>query len=223
MAKDSGRNSSGVVVIGLGRFGSALALELVEQDIEVLGIDGRPKIVQDLAPLLTHVVVADSTDEQALRQLSVHEFDRVVIGIGNDVEASILTASLVLEMGVPDIWAKALSAPHARILTRLGVHHVVRPEHDMGQRVAHLVGGRMLDYIEFDEDFAMTKKSPPAAILGQPLGQTAVRSDHGVTVVAVKSRGGDFTYATENTVLHPTDLIIVSGTHHDIAKFSELE
>ena len=102
MAKDSGRNSSGVVVIGLGRFGTALALELVEQDIEVLGIDGRPKIVQDLATQLTHVVEADSTDEQALRQLSVHEFDRVVIGIGNDVEASILTASLVLQMGVPE-------------------------------------------------------------------------------------------------------------------------
>ncbi len=211
------------MVIGLGRFGSALALELVEQDIEVLGIDGRRKIVQELAAQLTHVVVADSTDEQALRQLSVHEFEQVVIGIGNDVEASILTASLVLEMGVPDIWAKAVSAPHARILTQLGVHHVVRPEHDMGQRVAHVVGGRMLDYIEFDEDFAMTKTSPPAAILGHPLGQTTVRSHHGVTVVAVKSRGEDFTYATENTVLHPTDLIIVSGTHDDIARFSELE
>ncbi len=223
MGKDSGRNSSGVVVIGLGRFGSALALELVEQDIEVLGIDGRPKIVQDLANQLTHVVVADSTDEQALRQLSVHEFDRVVIGIGNDVEASILTASLVLQLGVPNIWAKAISAAHARILTQLGVHHVVRPEHDMGQRVAHLVGGRMLDYIEFDEDFAMTKTSPPAAILGQPLGQTTVRSQYGITVVAVKPPGGDFTYATENTVLSPNDLVIVSGTHHDIAKFSELE
>ena len=139
----------------------------------MLGIDGRPKIVQELATQLTHVVEADSTDEQALRQLSVHEFDRVVIGIGNDVEASILTASLVLQMGVPNIWAKAISAAHARILTQLGVHHVIRPEHDMGQRVAHLVGGRMLDYIEFDEDFAMTKTSPPAAILGKP-----TRADH---------------------------------------------
>jgi len=129
----------------------------------------------------------------------------------------------VLQMGVPNIWAKAISAPHARILTQLGVHHVVRPEHDMGQRVAHLVGGRMLDYIEFDEDFAMTKTSPPAAILGKPLRQTTVRSEHGITVVAVKPPGGDFTYATEKTVVHPDDLIIVSGTLQDIARFSELE
>jgi trk system potassium uptake protein TrkA len=223
LAKDSGRNSSGVVVIGLGRFGTALALELEEQDIEVLGIDGRGKIVQDLATQLTHVVEADSTDEQAMRQLSVHEFDRVVIAIGNDIEASILTASVVLQMGVPNIWAKAVSAPHARILSQLGVPHVVRPENDMGQRVAHLVGGRMLDYIEFDEDFAMTKTSPPAEILGKPLGRTTVRSQHGITVVAVKPLGKGFSYATADTVLHQDDLIIVSGTHRRIAEFSQLE
>lgn len=145
------------MVIGLGRFGAALALELVEQDIEVLGIDRRPKIVQDLAPNLTHVVVADSTDEQALRQLPVHEFDRVVIGIGNDVEASILTASLVLQLGV----------------------------------------------------------NPS----GRPHRQVRARSDRCGREVP----GRDFTYATENTVLCPDDLIIVSGTHHDIAKFSELD
>ena len=171
MARNS--RTSGVVVIGLGRFGTALALELVDEGIEVLGIDGRPKIVQDLSGQLTHVVQTDSTDEDALRQLSVHEFDRVVIAIGNDVEASILTASLVLELGVPNVWAKAISAAHARILTRLGVHHVVRPEHDMGQRVAHLVAGRMLDYIEFDEDFAMAETIPPAMLLGRPL-----KADH---------------------------------------------
>ncbi len=210
-------------MIGLGRFGTALALELVDQDVEVLGIDGREKIVQELAGRLTHVVVADSMDEQALRQLSVHEFDRVVIAIGNDVEASILTASLVLQMGVPTIWAKAMSAAHARILTQLGVHHVVRPEHDMGQRVAHLVGGRMMDYIEFDEDFAMTKTTPPSMIVGKPLRHTPVRTHHGVTVVAVKPRDRAFTYATPNTVLQKDDVIIVSGTLRDIERFSELE
>ncbi len=207
----------------MGRFGSSLALELMEQDIEVLGIDGRDKIVQELAGQLTHVVVADSTDEMALRQLSVHEFDRVVIAIGNDVEASILTASLVLQMGVPTIWAKAMSAAHARILTQLGVHHVVRPEHDMGQRVAHLVGGRMMDYIEFDEDFAMTKTSPPSMVIGRQLRKTPIRTHHGVTVVAVKHRGREFTYATPDTVLQKDDIIIVSGTLRDIERFSEFE
>ena len=209
-------------MIGLGRFGTALALELMDEGIEVLGIDGRPKIVQDLSGQLTHVVQTDSTDEDALRQLSVHEFDRVVIAIGNDVEASILTASLILELGVPNVWAKAISDAHARILTRLGVHHVVRPEHDMGQRVAHLVAGRMLDYIEFDEDFAMAETVPPSMLLGRPLRETTVRSQHRITVVAVKPPGGSFTYATENTVLNRDDLVIISGSPHDVERLTNL-
>ena len=127
----------GVAVIGLGRFGMSLALELAGDGVEVLGIDSDPKVVQSMAGRLTHVVEADSTDEEALRQLSVHEFDRAVVGIGNDLEASILTASVLLTLGVPHVWARAISHSHARILGQLGVHHVVRPEHDMGKRVAH--------------------------------------------------------------------------------------
>ena len=110
---------------------------------------------------LTHVVEADTTDEEAMRQLSMHEFTRAVIGIGNDLEASILSASVLLKLGVRDIWAKAISDSHARILSQIGVHHVVRPEHDMGKRVAHLVRGRMLDYIEFDDGYAIVKTRPP--------------------------------------------------------------
>ena len=145
-----------VVVIGLGRFGMSLALELMNgEETEVLGIDSDPATIQAVSGRLTHAVVADSTREEALRQLSVHECDRAVVGIGTNLEASILTSSVLVEMGVPNIWAKAISNSHARILRQVGVHHVVRPEHDMGLRVAHLVRGRMLDYIEFDDGFAM--------------------------------------------------------------------
>lgn len=191
-------------------------------DIEVLGIDGSPKIVQDLASRLTHTVQADSTDDQAMRQLSVPEFDRAVIGIGSDLEASILTATVLMDFGVPHIWAKAISHSHARILTRLGVHHVVRPEHDMGRRVAHLVAGRMLDYIEFDDGFAMVKTTPPASVVDRALGRTHIRSQYGVTVVAVKRTGQDFTYATADTVVRQGDLVIVSGRTRDVERFSEL-
>lgn len=220
MAKEP-RQARVVCVIGLGRFGRALATELIDEDTEVLGIDSDPGIIQSLAGRLTHAVVADSTNMDAMRQLSVHEFDRVVIGIGNDIEASILTASVLLEMGVPNIWAKAISHAHARILTQLGVQHVVRPEHDMGKRVAHLVRGRMLDYIEFEDNFAMIKTRPPAELVGQALGESGVRRRHGVTVVAIKRAGEDFTYATADTVIDADDIVIVSGRTRSVERFSE--
>lgn len=208
--------------MGLGRFGKSLALELIEEGTEVLGIDDNPRTVQSLAGRLTHVVEADSTNEEALRQLSVHEFDRAVVGIGSDLEASILTSSILVQFGVRDIWAKAISHSHARILTQIGVHHVVRPEHDMGKRVAHLVRGRMVDYIEFDDGYAIVKTQPPTSILGLPLGESRVRSKYGVTIVGVKRAGEDFTHATPETEVHEGDLIIVSGPEEGVERFSDL-
>ncbi|MEV7510358.1 TrkA family potassium uptake protein [Streptomyces sp. NPDC090085] len=216
-------HSDSVVVIGLGRFGRALALELVDEDTEVLGIDDDADIVQQLSGSLTHIVRADSTNEDVLRQLGVHEFDRAVVAIGSNLEASILTASLLVSFGIPHVWAKALSEAQGRILTQLGVHHVVYPEHEMGQRVAHLVRGRMLDYIEFEDDFAMVKTRPPSGIVGQRLADTAVRSRHGITVVAIKRPGQGFTYATADTVVEADDTIIVAGRTRQTERFSELQ
>ncbi|GAA3836435.1 TrkA family potassium uptake protein [Sphaerisporangium flaviroseum] len=215
------RNSP-VVVIGLGRFGTSLALELVARGTEVLAIDNRPKVVQSLAGSLTHVVTADSTDMEALTQLGVPDFFLAVVAIGGDLEASILTASLLVELEISNIWAKAVSRQHARILEQLGVHHVVQPEHDMGERVAHLVTGRMLDYIEVDENFALVKTRPPKDLVGIPLGECRLRSKYGVTVVAVKSQGEEFTYATADTVLMYGDVIVVSGTIEKVERFAEL-
>ncbi|PTM87262.1 trk system potassium uptake protein TrkA [Dietzia psychralcaliphila] len=209
-------------MLGLGRFGKSLALELMAQGAEVLGVDSSDAVVQKVSHRLTHAVVADTTDEESLRQLSVHQFDRAVVGMGSDLEASLLTASVLINLGVPNIWAKATSNSHAKILTQIGVHHVVRPEHDMGKRVAHLVRGRMIDYIEFDDGFAMVKTSAPAFALGHPLGQTNIRTDFGVTVVAIKRPGEGFTYATAETVLTSGDTIIVSGRVRDTERFAEL-
>lgn len=211
-----------VVVMGLGRFGKSLALELVDDGVEVLGIDTNSKVVQSLAGRLTHVVEADTTNVEAMRQLSVHEFDRAVIAIGSDLESSILTASVMLDLGIPNVWAKAVTASHSRILTRLGVHHVVRPEHDMGKRVAHLVRGRMLDYMQFDDGYAIVKTRPPKSMCGLSLGESTVRTQYGVTVVGVKRAGNGFTHATAETRVDADDLIIVTGTGKDVEHFSSL-
>jgi trk system potassium uptake protein TrkA len=220
LAKHIGQ-AGGVVVIGLGRFGKSLALELEQDGVEVLGIDTSPKVVQSLANRLTHVVEADATDDEAMRQLSVHEFDRAVVGIGSHLESSVLSASVLISLGISNIWAKAISQSHGRILSQLGVHHVVRPEHDMGKRVAHLVRGRMLDYIEFDDGYAIVKAEPPQSILGMPLGESRVRSKYGVTIVGVKREDSDFTHATPETVVSAGDLVIVSGERHGVERFTD--
>ncbi|GAA1878298.1 TrkA family potassium uptake protein [Paeniglutamicibacter psychrophenolicus] len=214
--------ANSVVVIGLGRFGGALALELAAAGTEVLGIDNDEDIVQSFNGRLTHVVRADSTKEEALRQLSVHEFDRAVVGIGSDLEASILTTSALLRFNKPTIWAKAVSAAHGQILEQLGVEHVIRPEQDMGRRVAHLVRGAMLDYVEFEDGFAMVKTRPPKEALGRALGETGIRAKHHVTIVAVKRLNHDWDYTTTSTVLHEDDEIIVAGATSAAERFATL-
>ncbi|MEO3777610.1 TrkA family potassium uptake protein [Micromonospora sp. B11E3] len=214
------------MVIGLGRFGGALALELVGRGTEVLGIDHRQKVVQAMSGRLPHVVRADSTDIEALRQLGVEEFLHAVVAIGTDIQASILTTSLLAELGIPDIWAKAVSDQHRRILTRVGAHKVVAPEHDMGERVAHLLSGRILDYVEVDADFAVVKTTPPRDVVGVPLRDCRLRTRWGVTVVAVKpqapplGRPPEFTHATPDTVLAYGDLILIVGPIDNVERFA---
>ena len=222
MARKIGQ-AGGVVVIGLGRFGKSLADELERDGVEVLAIDNDPKRVQDLAGRWTHIVQADSTDIQAMEQLGVGEFSKAVISIGHNLEASVLTAFVLRKLGVADIWAKAITTSQAEILSQVGVAHVVRPEHQMGKRVAHLVRGRMLDYIEFDDGYAIVKTSPPRAILGRTLAESGVRQQYGVTIVGIKSAGKDFSYATPTSVVNDGDLIIVSGERRKVEAFSDQE
>ncbi|MGA6205506.1 potassium channel family protein [Nocardia testacea] len=211
-----------VVVVGLGRFGGALARELVAHGSEVLAIDSNPTLVQQYSDELTHVAVADTTDMEALEQLGVPDFPHAVVGIGSNMEASILTTSLLADFRIPKIWAKATSRRHGQILERVGAHHVVLPEHDMGERVAHLVTGRMIDYIEFDTDYAMAKTSAPRTSIGKTLTASGLRQHFDITVVAIKHRGGEFTYATADTVVAAGDVLIVSGRIEEVERFADL-
>jgi trk system potassium uptake protein len=211
-----------IVVIGLGRFGSSLATELVRGGYEVLGIDADERLVQDLAEDITQAAVADSTDLDALRQLGVPDAKMVVVAIGANLEASILTTSLLVDLAIPNIWAKATSRQQARILERIGAHHVVQPEHDMGARVAHLVTGRMLDYIQFEDDYALAKTQAPAEAVGRSLGESALRSKYQVTVVGIKRAGEGFTYATADTVVRQGDVLIVAGRTPEVERVANL-
>lgn len=213
-------NSDGVVVIGLGRFGSGVATALAQLGHDVLAIDVRPEFVQAHASLLGHVVQADTTDIETLRQLGVGDFKRAVVAIGQNLEASVLTILNLSQLGVKDIWAKANNPQHGRIAERVGAHHVVYPESDMGERVAHLVTGKMIDFIEFEDGFAIAKTRSPSETHGRALKDSAVRTKHGVTVVGIKRRHEDFIYAREDTVVRAGDLLIVAGPTRAVEKFA---
>ncbi|WP_291046305.1 TrkA family potassium uptake protein [Herbiconiux sp.] len=215
------RGVDSVAVIGLGRFGRALATELAESGTEVLGIDTDEDIVQSLNGVLTHVVRADTTREGVLDQLGIDDFDRVVIGIGTDLQASILTASLLKRRGTTEIWAKAVSDQHGLILEQIGVEHVVYPESDMGRRVAHLVRGGMLDFLAVEKDFVMAKTTTPAEVVGQTLTQARIRDRYSVTVVAVR-QDDRWTYATGDTVLVAGQRLLVLGPTDKTEKFAAL-
>jgi trk system potassium uptake protein len=199
-----------VVVVGLGRFGATLAETLVELHHEVLGIDSDPRVVEAYSASLTHLVEADATDAQALRQLGVADFSTAVVAIG-DIEASILTTANLADLGIPRIWSKAITDSHAKILERVGAHHVVSPEREMGVRLAHAVTERMIDFVQLDAGFALLESRAPEEFVGKTLAQTQVRKRYGLTVVCIKPQGGSFTYATPDTVVGEGDILVVAG------------
>ena len=211
-----------VLVVGLGRFGGGVASELVSLGFEVLGVDGDEALVQAFADVLTHVMQADTSSEQTLRQIGAAEFKIAVVGIGTDIEASILTTAALADIGVPNIWAKAVTEQHGRILERVGAHHVVFPEREMGQRVAHLVGGRIIDWFQLDADFAMVETEAPEELIGQSLADVGVRARFGVTVVCIKPVGESFTYATAETVMAKGDVLVVAGPTRAAEAFAQL-
>ncbi|MGD9573745.1 MAG: TrkA family potassium uptake protein [Thermoleophilia bacterium] len=211
------------LVIGLGRFGRTLAETLGKLGHEVLGVDASAKVVQSCAPYMTHVVQADATDSEALRQLGAGDFPSAVIAIGTDIQASILATYATVDLGIPRIWAKAMSVEHGAILERVGAHRVVLPERDMGVRMAHSMVGRTIDYMEIDENFVLIETTAPREAIGKTLEEARLRKNHDVTVVCVKHPGGSYTYATPETVLRSGDVLVVAGSPEHAERFAELD
>jgi len=211
-----------VLVLGLGRFGAATAGELDKLGRDVLAVDADPVLVQKWADRVKHTAVLDARDLNALQQIGAADFSVAVVAVGSSIEASVLITTHLVDLRSPQIWAKAISEAHGKILTRIGAHRVIYPEREAGERVAHLVSGRMIDFIRFDDDFALVKMYPPKPIRGKSLTESGVRTKYNITVVGVKSPGKPFTYATEKTVVTNHDLIIVSGSNDDIERFAAL-
>jgi len=214
---------SEIMIVGLGRFGSAAATSLMDLGQDVIGVDSDEKLVQRHAPLLTEAVQVDATDIDAMRLIGAEEVQTAVVAIGNDIEASILAASVLLELEVPRVWAKAVSDRHGRILGRLGVHRVVFPERDMGDRVAHGLVGLAIDFVLIGADFAMAETTAPKEALGRTLAEVGLRRKYDVTVVCTKPPGGTFSLTGPDTILQPDDTLLVIGEKENVERFSRLD
>ncbi|MBM7491059.1 trk system potassium uptake protein TrkA [Micromonospora luteifusca] len=213
-------DGGGVVVIGLGRFGCHLAGSLARMNREVLAIDRNPAQVQRWSAQLDRVVQADSTEEGALRQLGITSFGRAVVAIGASVEASVLTVLALVELGLPQVWARATSQKHAKILSSVGAHHVIFPEAETGDRVAHLIVSQLLDFIEFDDDFAIATVRVPESLVGRTLLDLRPEERYGVRVVGAKLPGERFRYTSDDTALPHGGVLIVEGGIDQVQRFA---
>ncbi|WP_058302352.1 potassium channel family protein [Gorillibacterium timonense] len=210
-------------VIGLGRFGASLARELYQLGYEVLGIDRDEERVSEMSPYLTHAVVAESIDEEAMRSLGLRNFDCGVVAIGSDVQASIMTAILLKDLGVKTVVAKAVSKIHGKVLHKIGVDRVVFPERDMGIRVAHQLGTpNLLDYIELSSEYTIAELRATVRIAGQTLRQINPRARFGCSVVALFNKSGKVSIApSADDIVDADDVMVVIGTNDQIERFEE--
>ncbi|HLS35192.1 MAG TPA: TrkA family potassium uptake protein [Bacillota bacterium] len=210
-------------VIGLGRFGGSLCQELCEEGMHVLAIDIDEERVDAFKNVATHAVIADTTDELALKDLSVDEFDHVIVAIGDDIQASILTTVILADMHVKKITVKAQNDYHAKILNKIGAHQVIHPERDMGRRIAHsLISNNILDYLELSEEHSIVEVRAGEKIAGKSLLELNIRAKYGCNVVAIKEHNKDMNVSPHaEEKISADDILIIIGSNESIAKLEK--
>jgi trk system potassium uptake protein len=208
------------VVVGLGRLGISMVATLDSLGHEVLAIDKSESVVQSLADDLpnAHLVATDATDEDAVRGLNVEGFDAAAVMIGeNHIEAGILATATLKEVGVPRIVARATGGIHARVLERVGADRVIQPEREIGEQLARTMASPvLLDYVDLGEDEALIEAQVPRAWLHKSLSELNLSQKMGLTVLALKPKGGPGTLPHRDNVLHDGDVLVVGGTRKDL-------
>lgn len=209
-------------VIGLGRFGSAMALELMAAGCEVLAVDQDEEKVQRLADSVTDAVVADARDEQVLHSLGIRSYDCGVVSIGSDVAASILITLLLKEAGVAKVVCKASDDIHKKALLKVGADRVVIPEKEMAGRVARgLANPNVMDYIELSDQFAIVERSIPESWVGKSLKELNVRNKYGVSVIAFRRDREMIVSPQPDAPIKQGDVLIVLGREDDLARLKK--
>jgi len=211
------------IVIGLGRFGSSLAKQLCMLGAEVLAMDVRSELVQQVSGDVTHAVVGDAQDKEVLRALGVRNFDGAVIAIGDNLGASVLVTMNLKELGVPYIVCKAHDETHRRVLEKLGVDRVVIPEQEHAQRLARsLHSHNVLDYIELSEDYGILEVPAPKSWIGKSLRELNVRAKLGVNIIAVENGKNTNVSPPADYEIQEGDIMVVLGDNYALEAVQKL-
>ena len=211
------------IVIGLGRFGSALARQLCQLGAEVLAMDVCSDLVQQIANDVTHAVVGDAQDKEVLRALGARNFDCAVIAIGDDLAASVLTTMNLKELEVPYIVCKAHDETHRRVLEKLGVDRVIIPEKEHGERLARsLHSHNVLDYIELSEAYGILEVPAPKSWIGKTLKELNVRAKLGVNIIAVENGEKTNVSPAADYCIQQGDVLVVLGENYALEAVQKL-
>ncbi len=211
------------VVIGLGRFGASLAQQLCKLGAEVLALDVRGDLVQQIAQNVTHAVVGDAQDKEVLKALGVRNLDCAIIAIGDNLAASVLITMNLKELGVPFVVCKAHDDTHRRVLEKLGVDRVLIPEQESAQRLARTLNSHnVLDYIELSEDFGILDVPAPAGWVGKTLRELNVRAKLGVNIIAVENGGKTNVSPSADYAVCAGDTLVVLGDNIALEKVQKL-
>ncbi|MDE4086241.1 TrkA family potassium uptake protein [Planococcus maritimus] len=210
------------VVIGLGRFGGSIVRELIEQGADVMAIDKDHERVDEFASIATQAVVADTTDESVLKSLGVRNFEQVIVAIGENIQASILTTLMLKEIGVKKITVKAQNDYHAKVLHKIGADKVVHPERDMGIRIAHnILSNNVLDYLELSDEHSIMEIKANDKLAGYTLIELDIRAKYGINIVAIK-RGDEIIVSPQADMeIERDDILIIIGSDADINRFEK--
>lgn len=210
-------------VIGLGAFGSAVAAELARFGNQVIGVDLDERRVASMAPTLSSTVILDTTDELALREAGIDQYDVALIAIGRDIQASILTTMNLRMLGVGTIWVKASNRTHHRILSKLGADRVILPEQEMGRHIAQMLNNPIVqDYVSLGNGFSVVNIVIPERLEGRTVASLGIGTTHDLRLLGVM-RGTEFRSATERELpLLRDEKLIVLGKRPELRHFGDV-
>jgi trk system potassium uptake protein TrkA len=210
-----------IAVVGMSSFGYYLAKKLSELGTEVLAIDRNESMINSIKAHVSKAVVADATEREVMQQLDLHRMDVVVISLGEKLEASILAAMHLKELGAKKIVAKVLSEDHAKIMELIGVNQIVFPERDIGIRIAFsLHGANIADYLPLGSNLSIVEMIPPKEMVGKTLEELEFRKRYHCQVLAMKEKKPEeITFLPEpDTMISENHLLIVMGKDNDLAR-----